>query len=312
MGQRHPYNGIHFQFSHPLNDFFKAGSAPYEYTEESIEPVQPVSAEESANSDDDEYDYTQDYESFEAWMYRQAEEARFETGELHKVNGILQRVFSKIPMKHIHIIVKHDKKTKRHFQGKKFNRFVASLPVRQIESFHTNLRISEFVGNLNPGQMCNLKTIAIDEFMNALPATMSQLFAVCPALEKWDSPIPGCMIGKFGTRQHLIKNLSLNNFVTANHFKEIHNANLSLTTLIANTSICAIPKTKYEEAVRIIRENSGTLKTIQMTEPFLKNVLHSDLPRVDSVREIIIHKCTKATKTNALVKFPNARFVGTK
>lgn len=320
MNQCHPFTGILLRFSDPIDDFFKVGTgpnkrpqpiAPEDGLENAIQNAFDYSEEGGSENDDYDYenhDYSQDYESLHAWIYRKGEEAREKREELQKLDGPLKRIFAKIPsMKHVHMVV--DYGTKRGFQRDKFKRYISLLPLKGIEYFRTNIRISEFIGDLRAGQLSNLKTLYIDGLKNAFQSTLDQLFAICPVLENWDSPIPGNMVASFGTKKYLIKNLILYSYVKPGHFTQIHDANLSLTTLIASAPTCAIGKGSYDETIRIIRENSGTLHTIQMSEAFLKHVIASNLTPIDTVRKIIIQKCAKVTKNKALATFPNAIFV---
>lgn len=313
LDQSHIFTGVHFKFTNRFDDFFQVGRGPTKRPEQlpSVDPWESFNQsliDESSYADNEEYEYENNdhnYESFDAWMYRQREEALEQRLELEKVNRPLKRIFNKIPvMRHVTLTV--DYETKRGFDGEKFKRYMLILPLEQIEYFRTNLRISEFIHDLKPGQMANLKTIYIDELMNAVSHTMNKLFAVCPNLQNWLSPIPANMIQCFGVKKHLIKNLKLTSFVTPSAFRKIHEESLVLTELVANSTKCAIGKWSYPDIVRLIRDNRETLEVLQMTEPFLKFVVDSDLPQTTNVRKIVIGKCTKATKTSALVKFPNA------
>lgn len=311
----HPFTGVHFKFTDPFDDFFKTGTGPNKRPP----PVAPEDTDDypmfedygvddnDSDYDDTNHDYTQDYESFDAWMFTQREEALERRQEQAKLDVPLKRIFGKIPsLKHVHIVV--DYGTKRGFDGDKFKRFMSLLPLHQIEYFRTNLRISEFSGDLRQGQLSNLKTIYIEGLINVMPSTLNKLLAACPVLENWNCPIPGHVVASFGTKRHLIKNLIMYNFVKATHFDEIRQANLSLTSLIANSSRCAIGKGSYDDIIGIIRDNSTSLQTIQMSDAFLKHLLKSNLTPIDSVRKIIIGKCAKSNKAKALEIFPNAIF----
>lgn len=319
LGHSHPFTGVHLKFSDPFDDFFKVGTGPYKRPQ----PVQPEPEEhqyffpfesegdfendvyDEADYDEAHHDYTQDYESFDAWMYRKSEEAREKYQERAKLDRPLKRIFAKMDVKHVKVVANYG--TKRVFQNK-FKRFISLLPLHQITHFDTNLRISEFIGDLRPGQLSKLKELHIDGLMNALPSTLHQLFAVCPALEKWDSPIPGNMVGSFGAKKNLIKNIILYSFVKPKDFTDIRNANLSLTTLIANSSTCPIGKGSYDAIINLIEAQSATLQTIQMSEAFLKYCIQSHLTPIVTVRKIIA-KCSKANRIKALNKFPNAGFI---
>lgn len=81
LGHSHPFTGVHFKFSDPFDDFFKVGTGPYKRPQlAKPEPEDPLAyfhpAEDENGSENDYYDYenhdyTQDYESLDAWFYRQ-------------------------------------------------------------------------------------------------------------------------------------------------------------------------------------------------------------------------------------------------
>lgn len=317
LGHSHPFTGIYFKFSDPFDDFFKVGTGPTKRPSQMTAPESPEDPfaffgndnmeSGSENDDYEHHDFTQDYEPLDAWISRQQEEALERRLETAKLDGPLKRIFAKIPsMKHVHMVV--DYHTKRSFQPEKFKRFISILPLNQIQYFRTNLRISEFIDNLRPGQLPNLKTIHVDGLMNALPATLERLFAICPAVEKWESPVPGNMVASFGPKQYLIKELILYNFINTRDFTQIRVANLSLTTLIATAPKCPIGKACYDQVISLMQDNRATLQSIQMSEAFLKHVLKSNMTPITTVRRIIIGKCSKANKNKALDKFPNAIF----
>lgn len=316
LGFDHPFTGVFFKFTDPFDDFFKIGSGPNKRPQQ----VVPIDSSEdfqslamngdylSEGESDNDYGcgYGHDYETFESWMFDQREEKRERFLELEKVNRPLKRVFEKINFKHVHMVVDYGTKKKRRFEENKYKRYIALLPVKKLEYFRTNLRISEFI--CHSGQFSNLKTLHIDGLMNATPSTLSQLFTACPVLEKWTSPVPGNIVPYFKDKTFLIKNVILYNFVTCDNFRQMLNANLSLTSLTANASTCPIEKRKYDEIIRLIQDNSSTLETIEMSVPFLQYVLQCKLSPVSSVRKILVSKCSKKIKKDGLHLFPNAVF----
>lgn len=319
LGFGHPFTGVVFKFTDPFDDFFKIGSGPNKRPQQiapidSSEDFQALAMNGDYNLSEGESDndygcgYGHDYETFESWMFDQREERRERYLELEKVNKPLKRVFSKMIFKDVHMVADYGRK--RSFDNTKFKRFLSLLPVAEIEFFRTNLRISEFI--CHSGQLSNLKTLHIDGLMNATPSTMSQLFAACPVLEKWTSPVPGNIVPYFKDKTFLIKNVILYNFVTCANFQQMHNANLSLTSLTANASTCPIEKRKYDEIIRLIQDNSTTLETIEMSVPFLKYVLQCKLRPIDGVRYIAVKKCSKVMKNEAIRMFPNTTFVDRK
>lgn len=266
--------------------------------------------DESSSSDDVDYethDFCQDYETFDAWMYRQHEESVERRQELDKLNRPLKSIFKKIgPMKHVFITADYGS-TKRMFMGEKFQRFMHILPLEQVEFFKTNLRVTEFIYWIQPGQFKNLKPICIEELIHTQTHTLHQLLEACPVLEEWISPVPATMLHAFGAKKRLIKILLLTKFLGSNSFKEI----LKLEELVASSSKCPIGKSSYPDIVRLIQHTGNTLKVIRMSNALLKYVIDSDMPPMVNVRKVNVPKSTsKANKVKALTKFLNAIIEG--
>lgn len=222
----------------------------------------------------------------------------------NQIIRLLRHIFNKLPMLHFYISknIGEEKVQANH----DFLRIMMLLPLPKIEYLCTNLSIFELLYSIRTSQFPNLKTICIDERMgfDALFA-LDLLFTACPALETWTSPIPANLVETFQmkNKNFLIKSLVLRRH---NSVAAIINENLMLKELVVTPGAVKKYNIPYEHIIRLLQNNSSTLRVIQITDSLVSYFADTDFEPMTNVRKVYVTNFSEDTKKNALIKFPNA------